>query len=251
MFLLDLLYIERYWVQWTFHKVGPTRDGGIRIAQITDLHLRELSRVHRGIASRLSEEKIDLIVITGDAVEDPAGIPLLDDFLGQMDASISKVAILGNWEYWGNVDLTALRYCYDKHNVTLLVNEQKVFTFNNRTIAVSGMDDLVGGIPDYAKTVAGMPKADFHLLLTHCPQHRDEMAKLPTDEQPDLVLSGHTHGGQIALLGWAPVTPQGSGQYLAGWYDDQLPPLYVCKGVGTSILPIRFGARAEVAVFEV
>ena len=65
------------------------------------------------------------------------------------------------------------------------------------------------------------------------------------------MLSGHTHGGQVKFLGFAPFTPQGSGRYLNGLYDDYEPKLYVSKGVGTSILPIRFGARAEIAIFDI
>lgn len=66
----------------------------------------------------------------------------------------------------------------------------------------------------------------------------------------DLVLSGHMHGGQVRLLGWAPMRPPGSGDYVAGWYRGPgAPPMYVCRGVGTSVLPVRIGARPEVAFF--
>jgi len=66
----------------------------------------------------------------------------------------------------------------------------------------------------------------------------------------DLILSGHTHGGQVKLLGFIPYLPQGSGKYVSGWYLDQHKQLYVSKGIGTSILPIRFGARAEISIFN-
>ena len=59
------------------------------------------------------------------------------------------------------------------------------------------------------------------------------------------MLSGHTHGGQITFLGIVPFKPQGSGRYLKGWYKDSDPKMYISKGIGTSVLPIRLGARAE------
>lgn len=65
-----------------------------------------------------------------------------------------------------------------------------------------------------------------------------------------LMLSGHTHGGQIAVGGWAPLVPPGSGRYVRGWFrGDGAPPLYVSRGIGTSVLPLRFGATPELAVF--
>jgi uncharacterized protein len=61
----------------------------------------------------------------------------------------------------------------------------------------------------------------------------------------------HVHGGQANLFGWAPFVPPGSGSYLRGWYRDGNPPLYVSRGIGTSIVAARFNAVPEVAIFEI
>jgi predicted MPP superfamily phosphohydrolase len=66
----------------------------------------------------------------------------------------------------------------------------------------------------------------------------------------DYVFSGHSHGGQLNIFGYIPNLPPGVGNYIKGWYKDKSPELYVSKGIGTSILPIRLGARAEIAVFN-
>lgn len=94
----------------------------------------------------------------------------------------------------------------------------------------------------------------------NCPLHRDAPSlrgrsrRREGTASVDLVLSGHTHGGQVQLAGWAPVTPRGSGRYLEGWYgdhaEDGVPPMYVSRGVGTSGIPVRLGSRPELAVFE-
>jgi predicted MPP superfamily phosphohydrolase len=75
-------------------------------------------------------------------------------------------------------------------------------------------------------------------------------AALP-DKAFDLCLSGHTHGGQITLFGWAfgPLPP-GSGPFVAGQYETAACPLYVSRGLGTSVLPLRLFARPEIAVFD-
>ena len=71
-----------------------------------------------------------------------------------------------------------------------------------------------------------------------------------TPHRPSLMLSGHTHGGQVTLGGWAPVTPAGSGPYVAGWYRDAAIPLYVSRGLGETLIPLRFWCPPEIAVFE-
>jgi uncharacterized protein len=93
-------------------------------------------------------------------------------------------------------------------------------------------------------------KCDHHIILNHCPQYTDVIAKyLNNNIEVDFILSGHTHGGQFNLLGFMPFLPQGSGSYVKGWYNTQ-PKMYVSKGIGTSIFPARFGARAEIAIFN-
>ncbi len=66
-----------------------------------------------------------------------------------------------------------------------------------------------------------------------------------------MVLSGHTHGGQITFFGLKIYTPGGSGNYLKGWYQLDTIKMYVSKGIGTTVLPLRFFARAEVAIFYI
>jgi predicted MPP superfamily phosphohydrolase len=67
----------------------------------------------------------------------------------------------------------------------------------------------------------------------------------------DLIVSGHTHGGQLALFGWAPFTPAGSGRFVSGEYVTPLGRLYVTRGLGTSLLPIRLGSRPELVFITV
>lgn len=66
-----------------------------------------------------------------------------------------------------------------------------------------------------------------------------------------MILSGHTHGGQIVLFGNVFFTPLGSGSYVKGWYENEHSRMFVSKGIGTSALPIRFGARAEATIFYI
>lgn len=244
-------FVERHWVEFTSQPLPRGRGevapvGGV--AHLTDLHLKGIDREHDVIAAEIARRAPDVVVITGDAVDYRLDLPILEDFLALLPYGIPKYAILGNWEHWGRVDLTRLEAIYERANGTLLVNRSVEQRTPAGLLRITGLDDLVGGSPDLAVLSQATGGADLHLVLAHCPAQRD---LLPVgDVAVDLVLSGHTHGGQVKLLGYAPRLPRGSGGYLEGWYVDGGPPLYVARGVGTSLLPIRFGARPEVVFFE-
>jgi predicted MPP superfamily phosphohydrolase len=119
-------------------------------------------------------------------------------------------------------------------------------------IAIKGREFKIVGLDDFT---AGKPKTSLMQRLTSDPttivlQHSPGLFHRTSDIINDQIcLSGHTHGGQVTFFGKALWTPPGSGDYLAGWYQASECRLYVSRGLGTSILPIRFGARPEIAVF--
>jgi len=245
--LLDSLWFEKYVIDWNYFDVSENSDDKIKIIQISDLHYDTLRYFHKSIAKRINSSKPDLVFITGDSVDKAEKVEELNDFLKLIDSRIQKYAITGNWEYWGNVDLDKLKEIYQRNNCVLLINENRTLKIKNRGFSVIGIDDFVGGNADFKKATENLVQSETNIVLTHCPEHRDIIEKQKGSLKIDLVLSGHTHGGQINFFGWVPFKPRGSGKYLKGWYKDKEPKMYVSKGIGTTILPIRFGARAEVA----
>lgn len=232
-------YVEPNRVDFTEQSV-PARWPSF--AHVTDLHLREILDMHAAIGAEIERHGCSFLVFSGDSIDRREDGGLLDEFLSLMPA-IPKFAIFGNWERWGGIEAAELARIYERWNGRLLVNESVQF----EDTSLIGLDDLVAGKPDLSKALATNRSADGpRLLLAHCPAQRD---RLPPDEHLDLVLSGHTHGGQVRLLGMAPFTPNGSGAYVSGWYRNGTP-LFVSRGVGTSIMPIRFGCRPEVAFFN-
>lgn len=257
--------VEPRRLQLTRHAVNRRTSPAQRevtVVQITDLHLQRVGGLHRRMAARVNALRPDLVLFTGDAVDRRDRLGELASLLGMFDARTPKFAILGNWDHWSGVDLGELADVYRRANGRLLVNESVVHEVGGRGVRVTGLDDLVAGRPDARRAFADAGPADAHLLLAHCPQHRDQLAVAPVAfgaEPPrvdpariTLMLSGHTHGGQVNVLGWTPVLPRGSGRYVHGWFRDPgAPPLYVSRGIGTSMAPVRFGATPEVAVFTV
>ena len=230
----------------TRHRIGPADGRTIRAVQLTDLHLRDVGFHEHRIARAVAELRPDLLLLTGDSIDRRDRLPQLADFLAELPASTHALAILGNWEHWAGVDLRALDTVDGRRGIQLLRNESVALSFPAGQLLVTGLDDLVGGRPDAGVAMRGVVPAVTHLLLAHCPAQRDMIGNL----RPNLVLSGHTHGGQVRIAGWAPFVPQGSGRYLSGWYRGGGPDLYVSRGLGTSVVPARIGAPPEIAVFD-
>jgi len=249
--LLDSFWFEKYVIDWTYFNISKSKNNTIKIIQITDLHFNDLKSFHKSIAKKINSLKPDLVFITGDSVDKNENINSLNELLELIDTSIQKFAITGNWEYWGNINLAELKDVYAKNNCELLINENRTVSIRNSDISIIGIDDYIGGNANFKKAIKNLQQTDTNIVLSHCPAHRDIIIKENGGLNIDLILSGHTHGGQISFLGFVPFKPQGSGKYLKGWYTDTEPKMYVSKGIGTSILPIRFGARAEIVEMDI
>lgn len=244
------IWIEPYWIDVTTHEM-PTSSKGrrIRVVQLSDLHMQSIGKREHAIAEKLQGLEPDLIVLSGDVIDRPDAIHLVDRFLQTLRAT-PTVAVLGNWEYWSDVDLQVLRNTYEvKHGARLLVNEAATYRIGKRSLRVVGLDDHTAGQPSLAGLTSDEQKGPA-ILIQHSPGWFDRTDVGHQQRKFELCLSGHTHGGQVTLFGLAIWTPRGSGKYNAGFYETSMCPLYVSKGLGTSILPIRIWARPEIAVFD-
>lgn len=244
--------VEPYWIKTSMHKIGhPSVVSPLRVVQLSDLHLQTFDKLSAKIVEEVERLKPDLVVITGDAIDNHGALPVLDQFLAALPKGAHTVAILGNWEYWAAVDMQALRALYIKHNVKLLVNEAYEVRMGAQAVIIEGLDDFTAGKPKSVVKEYGANKAPLHLLLQHSPGWFEQLKGEALErERPALCLAGHTHAGQVTLFGLVLWTPRGSGSYTGGFYQSKLCPLYVSAGLGTSLLPVRFGARPEIAVFD-
>jgi uncharacterized protein len=261
---IDGLCLTPFELDVTHHRFGaPAPTGGpatgvrptpaesrrLRIAHVSDLHLHRVGPLEERVLEALHSLAPDLLVITGDSLSAARGEGPLVDFLAACPDVPHRLAILGNWEISSGVPVERLRAHHERHGFDLLVNRSVRVAFGDRSVRVTGFDDFRQGHPDPVAAFAGEEPCDHHLVLAHCPVHRDKLA-LPPEHPADLVLSGHTHGGQVAPGGVALLTPPGSGRYVAGWYRDGGPPLFVSRGIGTSAVPIRIGSVPELACID-
>jgi len=242
-------------IDFTHHDVRPVgaSSESIIMAQLSDLHLRTIAPLHNSLAAKVNVEKPDAILITGDAIDGSSDLKLLDSFL-KLLPNTPKVAILGNHELESHINLEELAEIYEANNGVLLINRTVPLAEDGvlSRILVTGLDDPILSSQNLEEALHTTDRSPNHILMVHRPQLSDEtIAYLKQlKKQFNLVVAGHTHGGQINIFGFAPGVPDGSGPYVKGWYNNIGTPMYVSRGIGTVIIPVRIGANPEVAIFK-
>lgn len=237
---LDALLVEPRWVEVTHPSAPPNARlrAPVRVLHVTDLHGDVPGTREARILEVLDVEKPDLVVLTGDST-DRGSLAGEKDFLARLRAPLGVFAVRGNWEHWKPAPDEAATYA--AAGITLLVDEARRV---RNDLWVVGFDDPTGGHPNVARALRGVPEGVATLGLVHSPVLFEDLAA-----RMSFVLAGHTHGGQVRvpLLG-APWLPPGSGRFVAGAYEADGSWLYVSRGIGTSLLPVRFACRPELPV---
>jgi hypothetical protein len=247
----------------------PEEWNGLRIVHISDLHIGSWQENHNKLKKAvdlINKEKPDLIVFTGDLVNNKAEeafyfIPILK----QMSASLGKYSILGNHDYgdyfpWASANekknnLERLKEIHKQAGFQLLLNDSVMIDGQDSSIGIAGVENW--GLPpfhqhgDLKKSLANLDgQTQFNILLSHDPSHWK--AEVLESDKVDLTLSGHTHGMQfgISLNGfkWSPAKwkyPEWGGIYE---YGNQ--KLYVSTGLGFIGFPGRVGIRPKITVID-
>ena len=232
---------------------APRRQAGappLRVTLATDMHAPHDFFDERTFLDAAGDFATDLLLVAGDALNREGDEALVSAYAA-LPARFGKFASLGTWEYQGGCDLTRLRREYERAGVRLLVNESVTLDIRGERVRITGLDDFLHGKPSLDSLRAGSPPADRSLVMAHCPELFHDVAReSPT---PQLVLGGHTHGGQIAPFGHVFMTPAGSGGFVKGWYEAPRGghQLYVSRGLGNSRIPFRVGARPELSLLTV
>jgi uncharacterized protein len=128
------------------------------------------------------------------------------------------------------------------------VNAHREIRVDGASLVLVGLDDPVMGRPDARQARTGDRPDGVEIWLVHAPGFVSRQHGY-LSRPPALVLSGHTHGGQIRLPLLPALTPPGSGRFVEGWYRDTLAPLYVSRGIGTTTIPARLRCPPELPIF--
>jgi len=255
-------------VQLAFDNL-PTAFKGLKIVQLSDIHsgsLADQKAVEKGVEMVL-REKADLILFTGDLVNDRAvEMKDLKHVFNRLEAPMGIFSTLGNHDYgdytWWETpeekkaNLEQLKEIQKGMGWRLLMNEHVVLERGGAQIALIGIENwsAKARFPKYGKmseAYAGAEKYPFKILMSHDPSHWDVEVR-PHYPDIDLALAGHTHGMQFGIeipgFKWSPV------QYVykewAGLYEEGRQKLYVNRGFGFIGYPGRVGILPEITVIE-
>lgn len=239
-------------MQWTesdfqLRRGGPGLDG-MRIAFLSDVHagsyLDEADLIR--IFSDLGEQEPDLVCLGGDLINSRMEeLRFFEKGLARIDPPLGVFAVPGNHDHFWGADLDTWCRRLEGMGVRLLINEGTRLLHGGDGLWIAGVDDLVEGKPDLAAALEGARDDEPMIVLSHNPDFFFEAAAV----EVDLTLSGHTHGGQVRFGSWAPVNHSRFG-WLEGWHEIDESSLYVGRGVGVTLLPLRFGAPAEIPMLR-
>jgi predicted MPP superfamily phosphohydrolase len=247
--------VEPRWLQATrtrIHRPALHPDlEGFRIALLTDLHAgagTPLSLVRR--AARMAmRARPHLVALTGDFADDdaPSFRPVLDALSG-LRAPHGVYAVPGNHDYDVGIGRWR-REVAAAPGITDLTNDAVVRRVGGARLCVAGVDDYSYGKPSLAR-LPPPDERDFTLLLAHDPDQAEQARR--TCDRVDLIVSGHTHGGQVRLpfVGALRNPAERGDLYEEGLRRRPWTQVYTSRGVGTVHLPVRFLCRPEVAVLE-
>lgn len=226
----------------------PPNLAGLTIAHVTDVHLPANEAASAHALGLLAAVKPAVTLFTGDIVEGRDGTEALVRFAERARGTVANYAVIGNWEQDRGVTPDMLRTLYQRAGVTYLHNERIELEVGGARLGIAGLDDPASGTPEPARVVPSGPRADVELCMVHAPAIADRLPE-GWSSHCNLILAGHTHGGQIRIPFVPAILPRASGRFVSGWYRDADAPLYVSRGIGTTGLRARWRCPAELAVF--
>ncbi|MCC6421760.1 MAG: metallophosphoesterase [Gemmataceae bacterium] len=253
--------VEPTWLEVNRHEVAiqglPDEFAGLRIVQLSDLHSSQhvTPEYLREAVDLAQAQHGDVVVLTGDFVH--KGFTHVDRVarvVGRLHAPQGVYAVLGNHDFSVRNALGIRRYPHLHRAIADALTDQGVRVLRNETVRLArgdgalhltGVEDLWSRVCDLDQAFDGVCPSVPRVVLAHNPCTVERLAQ----HRCDLMLSGHTHGGQVKLPGLGPLAlgPKGR-RYAAGMYRCGDTHLYVNKGVGFG-LRLRYNVRPEVAVF--
>ena len=220
---------------------------GRRAVHVTDLHLDRYLPRHHAAVEQIAALNPDWIFVTGDFLNVADGLPHLEKFLVELRALAPVYLTLGNHDHYSEIPVWRFADMADRNKLTLLVNQVAIQTVGPGDLCIVGLDDPTLHRAD-PSCIPPRPPDRFTLVLAHAPVVLDLLTE---EHQTDLVLCGHTHGGQWHLPGIPPFwLPYGCQGRASGFFSRNGHHLYVNRGLGWSGLPFRYNCPPEILLIE-
>ena len=267
--ILMLLFILVVWTIWGNVTVGvthytvtsnrlPHSFDGYKIAVVSDLHNAQFGNNNSQLVEKIKKEHPDIIAITGDLVDsNRTDIEIAIQLVSQLTEIAPCYYVTGNHEAWIKEQYMELEKGLIAEDVVILHDNVIQLTKDSEAIQIAGLDD-----PDFTDSdtyiqesmlqtrISNMSLSNEYCILL---SHRPETFEAYVSEEVDLVLSGHAHGGQfrVPFIGGIIAPNQGLfPEFDAGKYIKNNTIMIVSRGIGNSIIPIRFNNRPEIVIVE-
>ena len=227
----------------------PKSLDGFRIVHLSDIHhspLTNLEHIKRAIEIS-NELEPDMFILTGDYVShEPEYIEPVAEVLGELKSQYGTFACLGNHDHWTDAELVTS--AFTQAGIKVLINEGFQFSARGEKFWLCGVDDFMMGKTNLRAALKGSLPNEMKLLLSHNPA----IFGRATYANVDLVLSGHTHGGQVKLR--EPRTsvlfPNRQRRLSSGLHRRQDTQIYITRGIGTVVLPVRYQCPPEISLLK-
>ena len=226
----------------------PTAFDGFRAVHLTDIHHSKyvsFNAVYRMVALA-NRQRPDLVFLTGDYVTwSKKYIGPVAEALKHLKARYGVFGVLGNHDI--RVDGEAVTQALEKVGIRMLRNSSAPVDRWGQTLWLSGVDEFSYGQSDLARAFEYLPRTAPKILLAHNP----EIIGQATEHQVDFVAAGHTHGGQVKLPGLRSFNTltQPTQEFLEGFVSAGRTQMYISRGLGKVVLPLRIKCPAEIPVY--
>lgn len=228
------------------HRDVPAAFEGFRIAFISDLHYKSLLKEKglNDLVRLLIAQRADALLIGGDFHEGCQYVPPVMAALAKVKTPMGTYVVLGNNDYEACYDDIVKEI--DRYGMHLLEHKVDTLKRDGAQILIAGVRNPFDLAKNGKSPTLDLSPDDFVILMTHTPDYAEDVPITNTD----LVLAGHTHGGQVTLFGYAPIVPSHYGQrFLKGLrYNSKYTPMIITNGIGTSNKNVRLFAPAEVVM---
>lgn len=230
----------------------------IKIICVGDFHVKPYQKYRlKYVVKQINEQHPDLILFVGDFVSghDPKQSMSIENIAKEFIILRPKYGIytvLGNHDWWQNGE--NITKVLEKNGITVLANENKFINIECKKLYIAGVEDYTTRAIDIVSTLKEAKSPT--ILLTHNPDifpFITNKNNFKITKKADLVLAGHTHGGQVRIpfLGALIVPSNYKNKYAEGLVNENGRKMFVTKGVGTSILPVRFNCVPEIVVINI
>ncbi len=222
--------------------LSKMQGGAIKVVQFSDTHIGDFFSVKdlQKVVDKINEQEADLVLFTGDLMDNAAtyegSLEEIASLLSEIQAKSGKYAVFGNRDYGGGAE-RFYEELMTSAGFHVLLNEHETLTIKGTTLSLFGADDALIGYYDPVQTVARIQENHLNLLMLHEPDLADDFMNEPID----LIVAGHSHGGQVYLPFIGPlITTSLAEKYVRGFYDvsDNIR-LYVDTGIGNTKVPFR------------